>query len=118
MPRWLEGARVASQLLTESDPGRRYWEPENVQVNDTRRSDNVIVARTAILGMLMLRLDKTQTKKQFGWLLRGQREHVFQIHGMLGFSPKLLHMIFQITRTAAGLSKVSNCILTLLWHKC
>jgi hypothetical protein len=35
--------------------------------------------------------------------VRGNKSDILEIHGMLGFSPKLLHIIYQLTHYAAGL---------------
>jgi hypothetical protein len=69
----------------------------------TRKSDTIIVGRTAILGLIMAPLDSSNTRNKFGWLLR---DNVTEIHGMLGFSPQLLYMLSQITHFAACMIEV------------
>ena len=106
VPRWLEGARLASRLLDTTDPGYRYWKPENVQCGSARISNTIIVGRAAILALPMTPLNVINTDdNQFGWLLHGTKRRAREIHGGSGFSPKLLHMFAQITHLAAKMAE-------------
>ncbi|KAF2456597.1 fungal-specific transcription factor domain-containing protein [Lineolata rhizophorae] len=112
VPRWLEGARLASRILDATDPGYRYWHsPENVQSTTAYTSNTVLVARAAILGLLMTPLDPIHTKGQFGWLLHGIERNARKVHGGCGFSPKLLHIFAQITQLASQMALEPSSVI-------
>lgn len=108
VPRWLEGARLAAKILDVTDPGYRYYKPNNVQVTAARISNTITVGRVAILALPFTPLDLSNTdKSQYGWLLYGTGEEVRRIHGACGFSQKLLHTFAQITHLSAKMAAVS-----------
>jgi Fungal specific transcription factor domain len=105
VPRWLEGARLASTILDSTDPGYRYYKAGNVQASNARISNTIIVGRAAILVLTVLPLNVDNTKQKFNWLLHGSERESRKIHGGCGLSPKLLHHFSQITHIAASLGE-------------
>jgi hypothetical protein len=106
-PRWYEGARTAKLILDHSDPGYRYWKPENVQSSGARVSNANRVAYVNILAQPVTALKAEDTDKLYPWLLEGTAREVRKIHGGTGVSPKLLHTYAQITHFAARMVEVS-----------
>lgn len=105
--RWLQGARTACKILDATDPGYRYYRPNNVQVSNARVGNAINIARFAIFGLPFtpLAIENTNNKK-FGWLLYGTEAEVRRIHGASGYSRKLLHIWAQITHLSARFAMV------------
>ncbi|KAJ0129946.1 Catechol 1,2-dioxygenase, partial [Fusarium oxysporum f. sp. albedinis] len=110
-PRWLEGFRQGEYFLQATDPGARYWKNDNVQYNELRISQSIIVGRAVILAQLMMALPSPQTFNpeaeagRFSWLLYGTEKDMYEIHGGCGFSKKLLHLMSQVTYCAGRLQQ-------------
>ncbi|KAF5965658.1 hypothetical protein FCOIX_12872 [Fusarium coicis] len=110
-PRWLEGFRQGEYFLQATDPGARYWKNNNVQYNELRISQSIIVGRAVILAQPMMALPSPQTfnpeaeSGRFSWLLYGTEKDMFEIHGGCGFSKKLLHLMSQVTYCAGRLQQ-------------
>ncbi|KAI0150759.1 hypothetical protein GGR57DRAFT_182289 [Xylariaceae sp. FL1272] len=118
LPRWLEGARLASRILDITDPGYRYYKPFNVQTSSARLGNIVNIARHAIAGLTFSPLSLENTRGKFGWLLYGTQREVHEIHGACGYSPKLLHIWAQITHLSAKFAQHSDDdIIPLLAQK-
>ncbi|KAF5981589.1 hypothetical protein FBULB1_4700 [Fusarium bulbicola] len=86
-PRWLEGFRQGEYFLQATDPGARYWKPNNVQYNTLRISQSIIVGRGVILAQPMMALPSPQSFNpeaeagRFSWLLYGTEDDMFEVHG-------------------------------------
>lgn len=110
-PRWLEGFKQGEYFLQVTDPGDRFWKDSNIQIDSLRLSQSIIVGRAVILAQPMMALassstlDPKQEAARFGWLLYGDEETMYEIHGGCGFSKKLLHTMSQITYCAARLQQ-------------
>ncbi|KAM0561111.1 hypothetical protein ACHAPJ_003612 [Fusarium lateritium] len=110
-PRWLEGFKQGEYFLQETDPGGRYWKDHNVQYDELRISQSIIVGRAVILAQPMMALPSPSTMNpeveasRFSWLLYGTEKDMFEIHGGCGFSKKLLHIMSQVTYCAARLQQ-------------
>jgi hypothetical protein len=110
-PRWLEGFKQGEYFLQETDPGGRYWNNDNVQYDELRISQSIIVGRAVILAQPMMALPSPATMNpeteasRFSWLLYGTETDLFEIHGGCGFSKKLLHTLSQVTYCAARLQQ-------------
>ncbi|KAF4992178.1 hypothetical protein FGRMN_7309 [Fusarium graminum] len=110
-PRWLEGFKQGEYFLQETDPGGRYWNNQNVQYDQLRISQSIIVGRAVILAQPMMALPSPATMNpeaeasRFSWLLYGTETEMFEIHGGCGFSKKLLHTFSQVTYCAARLQQ-------------
>ncbi|OLN86272.1 hypothetical protein CCHL11_04070, partial [Colletotrichum chlorophyti] len=103
LPRWLEGARLACRVLDATDPGHRYWLPENIQPTSTQLGNMIIASRAAILALPMKPLDVEDTNNgKFSWLLQGTARDAHTIHGGCGMSPLLLNRFSQITQVSAS----------------
>ncbi|KPM40958.1 hypothetical protein AK830_g5628 [Neonectria ditissima] len=111
MPRWLAGFKQGEHFLQMTDPGGRFWQDDNIQLDNLRISQSIIVGRAMILAQPMMELpspetlDPVQEASRFGWLLYGTEEAMYEIHGGCGFSKKLLHTMSQITYCAARLQQ-------------
>ncbi|KAM0202241.1 hypothetical protein ACHAPQ_001724 [Fusarium lateritium] len=110
-PRWLEGFKQGEYFLQATDPGGRYWKNGNVQFDELRISQSIIVGRAVILAQPMMALPSPATMNpeteasRFSWLLYGTETDLFEIHGGCGFSKKLLHTLSQVTYCAARLQQ-------------
>ncbi|SPJ85320.1 uncharacterized protein FTOL_11101 [Fusarium torulosum] len=110
-PRWLEGFKQGEYFLQKTDPGGRYWKNDNVQYDELRISQSIIVGRAVILAQPMMALPSPATMNpeteasRFSWLLYGTETDLFEIHGGCGFSKKLLHTLSQVTYCAARLQQ-------------
>jgi hypothetical protein len=110
-PRWLEGFKQGEYFLQKTDPGGRYWKNDNVQYDELRISQSIIVGRAVILAQPMMGLPSPATMNpeteasRFSWLLYGTETDLFEIHGGCGFSKKLLHTLSQVTYCAARLQQ-------------
>ncbi|KAK4073710.1 transcriptional regulator family: Fungal Specific TF [Trichoderma harzianum] len=108
-PRWLEGFKQCEHFLESIDEGSRFWSPSNVQSSSLRISQSIIVGRAVVLSQIMTPLkspytfDPQKESSRFGWLLYGNMEDMYEIHGGCGFSKKLLHSLSQISYLAARL---------------
>ncbi|KAL7938629.1 fungal-specific transcription factor domain-containing protein [Trichoderma chlorosporum] len=108
-PRWLEGSKQCEHFLEAIDEGSRFWSKSNVQLSSLRISQSIIVGRTVVLSQLMSPLkspftfDPEREAARFGWLLHGNVQDMYEIHGGCGFSKKLLHCFSQISYCAARL---------------
>ncbi|KAK4072698.1 transcriptional regulator family: Fungal Specific TF [Trichoderma aggressivum f. europaeum] len=108
-PRWLEGFKQCEHFLESIDEGSRFWSPSNVQSSSLRISQSIIVGRAVVLSQIMTPLKSPYTfnpqkeSSRFGWLLYGNMEDMYEIHGGCGFSKKLLHSLSQISYLAARL---------------
>ncbi|KAL6696554.1 fungal-specific transcription factor domain-containing protein [Trichoderma pleuroticola] len=108
-PRWLEGFKQCEHFLESIDEGSRFWSPSNVQSSSLRISQSIIVGRAVVLSQIMTPLQSPFTfnpekeSSRFGWLLYGNMEDMYEIHGGCGFSKKLLHSLSQISYLAARL---------------
>ena len=54
-------------------------------------------------------LDPRKSFRTYKWLLNGTSEEQCQIHDATGVSPKLLHILYQVTFLATNLVNVSLC---------
>jgi hypothetical protein len=106
--RWFAGAKVAISILDSSDPGYRYYNPNNVQTSSARAFNANWVAHIDIIAQPVMPLKIENTDSSYGWLLEGTEEEVRRIHGVTGLSPKLLHTYAQITRFSARMKKVTS----------
>ena len=106
MPKWALGLETAEKVLSLSDPGTNYEKAKNVQFSNARRHIGGWIAQSAIFSAVTRRLDPTQPKKRFGWLLEGDKRDITRIGAHMGMSPELLHMLGQITHTCALFSAV------------
>ncbi|KAF5979012.1 hypothetical protein FCOIX_5556 [Fusarium coicis] len=110
-PRWLEGFNQGEWFLQATDPGTRYWKDNNVQYDELRISQSIIVGRGVILAQPLTALPSPQTFNpeaeagRFSWLLYGTEKDLFEIHGGCGFSKKLLHLMSQVTYCAGRLQQ-------------
>ncbi|KAK5453478.1 hypothetical protein LTS15_006663 [Exophiala xenobiotica] len=95
--RWSVGARTARWILTQADPGQRYWKSVNVQCGTARISNANYVAFVEILALLVTPLRAEGSDQMYSWLLQGTEEESRQVHGGTGMCPKLLHIFSQIT---------------------
>ncbi|KAL7817113.1 fungal-specific transcription factor domain-containing protein [Trichoderma gracile] len=108
-PRWLEGFKQSEHFLETIDEGSRFWSKSNVQLSSLRISQSIIVGRAVVLSQLMTTLphpatfDPEREAARFGWLLYGDMQDMYEIHGGCGFSKKLLHAFSQITYCSARL---------------
>ncbi|OQV03217.1 Fungal specific transcription factor domain-containing protein isoform 4 [Cladophialophora immunda] len=100
-PRWRCGTQTAKAILDDTDPGYRYWHPENVQVTSTRRSNANMCAYAEICALPITELCIADIDKLYPWLLGGSEEDVREIHGGTGVCPKILHIYAQITQLSA-----------------
>ncbi|KAL7924811.1 fungal-specific transcription factor domain-containing protein [Trichoderma austrokoningii] len=111
VPRWLKGTELCEHFLESIDEGSRFWSKENIQLSSLRNSQSVIVGRALILSQLMTPLpsprtfDPVKEANRFGWLLYGNNQDMYEIHGGCGFSKKLLHCMSQITFCSARLNQ-------------
>ncbi|KAG7407983.1 hypothetical protein Forpi1262_v018081 [Fusarium oxysporum f. sp. raphani] len=110
-PRWLEGFKHGEYFLQATDPGGRYWKDNNVQYNELRISQAIIVGRAVILAQPMMALPAPDTlnpeaeSHRFSWLTYGTEKDMYEVHGGCGFSKKLLHHMSQVTYCAARLQQ-------------
>ncbi|RGP66204.1 hypothetical protein FLONG3_8933 [Fusarium longipes] len=112
-PRWLEGFKQGEYFLQQTDPGRRFWNDNNsnIQYDPLRISQSIIVGRAVILAQPMMELVDPKSMNpeteanRFNWLLYGTENDLFEIHGGCGFSKKLLHTMSQVTYCAARLQQ-------------
>ncbi|KAL7799251.1 fungal-specific transcription factor domain-containing protein [Trichoderma ceciliae] len=110
-PRWLEGFKQSAHFLETIDEGSRFWSKSNVQLSSLRISQSIIVGRAVILSQLMTPLPSPSTfdpqleADRCGWLLYGNMQDMYEIHGGCGFSKKLLHSMNQVTYCAARLNQ-------------
>lgn len=112
--RWYAGAKIAKRILDASDPGYRYWKPENVQMSQARLSLSNWSAYANILAEPVTSLSQYGSGKIYPWLLEGTPENIRKIHGGTGTSPKLLHTFAQITHLAARLDRHPDSTVVLL----
>ncbi|KAF5706058.1 hypothetical protein FGLOB1_7624 [Fusarium globosum] len=102
---------VLLSMQDATDPGTRYWKNNNVQYNELRISQSIIVGRGVILAQPMTALPSPQTFNpeveagRFSWLLYGEEKDMYEIHGGCGFSKKLLHLMSQVTYCAGRLQQ-------------
>ncbi|KAF4125638.1 hypothetical protein GMORB2_0882 [Geosmithia morbida] len=114
LPRWLEGFLRCEFALQMTDPGSRFWQPNNVQLTSLRISQSIIVGRAVILAQPMMPLpepgdfDPRREAKRFGWLLYGTEKEMYEIHGGCGFSKRLLYVLSQVTSCASRLMQESE----------
>ena len=109
-PRWRCGSQTAKAILDDTDPGYRYWRPENVQTTSVRRSNANMCAYAEICALPITELCITDIDKLYPWLLEGSEEEVREIHGGTGVCPKILHMYAQITQLSARIMEVGLSI--------
>ncbi|EZF24706.1 hypothetical protein H112_02812 [Trichophyton rubrum D6] len=96
-PNWILAARLAKSILDNSDPGYRYWRPDNTQYSAARHGYANWVALACILSELVTPLASRGNPNAYGWLLAGTQKESWKINGGTGLCPKLLHIISQIT---------------------
>ncbi|EGD94244.1 hypothetical protein TESG_01765 [Trichophyton tonsurans CBS 112818] len=96
-PNWILAARLAKSILDNSDPGYRYWRPDNTQYSAARHGYANWVALACILSELVTPLACRGNPNAYGWLLAGTQKESWKINGGTGLCPKLLHIISQIT---------------------
>ncbi|VUC21728.1 unnamed protein product [Clonostachys rosea] len=117
-PRWLLGFLEAENALQRIDPGTRFWNPDNIQLDSLRIAQSIMVGRAVILAQPMTplispqELDPQREASRFGWLLYGTEKEMYEIHGGCGFSKKLLHVVSQITYCAARLQQEPESPIT------
>lgn len=102
------------------DPRERFWDhtsaitkskgdPSLIQVDSLQLSLSICVCRAVILAQPMMPLpdakgfDSETEMNRFGWLLTGNEDDMFAIHGGCGFSKMLLYQFSQVTFLAAKL---------------
>ncbi|KAM0265589.1 hypothetical protein ACHAQJ_000021 [Trichoderma viride] len=111
VPRWLRACELCEHFLDSIDEGSRFWRNDNVQLSSLRNSQSIFVGRAIILSQIMTPLpppsayDPQREANRFGWLLYGNDQDMYEIHGGCGFSKKLLHSMNQITSCAAWLTQ-------------
>lgn len=105
-PRWRQAARVAKKILDCTSPGFQYSEVENTQISKLRMANANVVAKIDICALPVTQLEIEDSSKLYTWLLEGNDKDVRKIDGFSGVSPKMLHMIAQITQLTARLEKV------------
>ncbi|KAL7940244.1 fungal-specific transcription factor domain-containing protein [Trichoderma barbatum] len=111
IPRWLEALKQCEHFLESIDDGSRFWSKSNVQPSSLLVSQSIIVGRGVVISQFMTTLpspstfDPEKEAARFGWLLYGDMQDMYEIHGGCGFSKKLLHSMSQITYCAARLSQ-------------
>ncbi|CAI6098060.1 unnamed protein product [Clonostachys chloroleuca] len=116
--RWLLGFLEAESALQRIDPGTRFWNPDNIQLDSLRIAQSIMVGRAVILAQPMMplisphELDPQKEASRFGWLLYGTEKEMYEIHGGCGFSKKLLHVVSQITYCAARLQQEPESPIT------
>lgn len=110
-PRWRCGTLTAKTILDDTDPGYRYWLPENVQTTSVRRSNANMCAYAEICALPVTKLSIVDMDKLYPWLLEGSERDVREIHGGTGVSPKLLHIYAQITQLSARSMEVRFQVL-------
>lgn len=102
---------MAEIILRRTDPGSRFWRPNNIQISSLRAAQSIIVGRVVIIADIMMRLPDPDEfnaeweESRFGWLLYGTKAEMYEIHGGCGFSKKLLHVISQISYCAGRLQQ-------------
>ncbi|KAI0109228.1 fungal-specific transcription factor domain-containing protein [Nemania sp. FL0031] len=104
-PRWRCGSKTAKAILDATDPGYRYWRPENVQTTSIRRSNANMCAYVEICALPVTELRIMDFDKLYTWLLEGSEKEVREIHGGTGVCPKLMHIYAQITQLSARIVK-------------
>lgn len=109
-PNWILAARLAKSILDNSDPGYRYWRPDNTQYSAARHGYANWVALACILSELVTPLASRGNPNAYGWLLAGTQKESWKINGGTGLCPKLLHIISQITYLSVLVKEVSNCV--------
>jgi hypothetical protein len=105
-PKWYLALEAARTLLNVTDPGYRYKNPNSVQSSNARRQLSGMMAEESIFCAVVNRLDSNVSKRQFPWLLEGDFDDITRIGGLIGMSPKLLHLIFQVTHLCARFLEV------------
>lgn len=117
-PRWLLGFLEGESALQRTDPGARFWNKHNIQLDSLRIAQSIMVGRAVILAQPMTpltspkELDPQKEASRFGWLLYGTEKEMYEIHGGCGFSKKLLHVVSQITYCAARLQQEPESPIT------
>lgn len=109
--RWRSGARTARWILTQSDPGQRYWKPSNVQCTAARTSNANFVAFVEITAQIVTPLRTEDTDQMYLWLLHGREAESRQVHGSTGLCSKLLHIFAQITSLCTHMATQSGSVI-------
>jgi hypothetical protein len=104
-PRWWRGIKEAKVVMAETDPGLRYYNHQNVQCSTARTSNANMIAYVDILSLVVFTLDPKETEVCHPWLLQDTPRNIRRIYGGTGLSPKLLHMLGQITHLCAVFAK-------------
>jgi hypothetical protein len=118
-PLWLQGFRLAGDLLDTSDTGIEFWEPEGDPIRPLRTSQAVVAGFGVVLSQPMMELPESKTfdfEKDLGrlsWLMRRDSEgdllkQIHEIHGACGLSRRLILFFDQITCLAANLKQKSS----------
>lgn len=100
-PKWLQGIRMATSILDNTDPGYRYWKASNVQSGAARIALANRVAFVEILTLPVSPLAVNRQARLNGWLVEGDKRETYKIFGGTGLCPRLLHMFAQISQLCA-----------------
>jgi Fungal specific transcription factor domain len=94
--------------MGDTDPGLRYYNHHNVQCSTARMSNANMIAYVDILSLVVYPLDPKETEHCHPWLLQDNARNIRRIYGGTGLSPKLLHILGQITHLCARFTKVDE----------
>ncbi|ATY64255.1 hypothetical protein A9K55_003836 [Cordyceps militaris] len=80
-PKWLQGIRMATSILDNTDPGYRYWKASNVQSGAARIALANRVAFVEILTLPVSPLAVNRQARLYGWLVEGDKRETYKIFG-------------------------------------
>lgn len=106
--KWYRATQHALGILDICNPMHNYSDPVNVQTRSTRDANANLIASYDILAHPVMALNVVNLKRKYRWLLNGTQREQRRIHNATGVSPKLLHMIFQITHLTHELEGVRD----------
>ncbi|RVX74905.1 hypothetical protein B0A52_01182 [Exophiala mesophila] len=109
-PKWYTGYQMANLVLAKTDPGYTYHEPQNVQYSRARRFIGTKAALQIILAEVFGPLEFPKACPH-SWLLTGDDDSLNKIDGLIGLSPKLLHLYAQVTHLASRLYRNPNSVV-------
>ena len=120
-PKWYTGYHMANTILANTNPGYKYHAPANVQYSQARRYIGTKAALQIILAEVFGPLEH-HAKCPHSWLLTGDETALRKIDGLIGLSPKLLHLYAQITHLSSRIYANPNSVVIaraakLLWPR-